>query len=139
VRKYNVSVADNDPAAEPFQVFIPAGTLAQPRYLTFGKTDPATLAYDRDDDHKGHGHDGHDHFLLSIDGRSTTVDSGLERDRDAGRHGAATATDAAPRGQGASGGAAATLVRSVRSAAVEALLADDDFLADLADPIGRRG
>ncbi len=39
VRRYNV-------ATKTFDIFIPAGTLIEPWYLTFGKTDPNSLDYD---------------------------------------------------------------------------------------------
>jgi hypothetical protein len=38
IRKYDVGTKE-------FDVFVPVGTLASPQYLTFGRTDPATLAY----------------------------------------------------------------------------------------------
>ncbi len=39
VRRYDVRT-------KTYDVFVPAGTLAAPWFLTFGKTNPATLAYD---------------------------------------------------------------------------------------------
>jgi hypothetical protein len=50
VRKYDVAVADNDSQTEPFEVFVTAGTLGTGLYLTFGRTDPATLEYQGDDE-----------------------------------------------------------------------------------------
>ena len=38
IRRYDVRT-------KTYDVFVPAGTLASPWFLTFGKTDPATLAY----------------------------------------------------------------------------------------------
>jgi hypothetical protein len=38
VRRYDVRT-------KTYDVFVAAGTLAPPWFLTFGKTDPATLAY----------------------------------------------------------------------------------------------
>jgi sugar lactone lactonase YvrE len=38
IRKYDVGTHN-------FDVFVPAGTLGAPFYLTFGRTDPGTLAY----------------------------------------------------------------------------------------------
>ena len=43
VRKYDVSAGL--PPPNPFVPFVPQGVLVSPQYLTFGKTDPATLAY----------------------------------------------------------------------------------------------
>jgi len=34
-----------DVGDKTYRVFVPVGKLANPEYLTFGRTDPATLAY----------------------------------------------------------------------------------------------
>jgi DNA-binding beta-propeller fold protein YncE len=46
VRRYDVRT-------KKFEVFVKTGKLANPEYLTFGRTDPATLSYDFEDS-KGH-------------------------------------------------------------------------------------
>jgi len=47
VRRYDVAVADNDVALEPFVIVGDLGTmLERPFYLTFCNTNPATLAYE---------------------------------------------------------------------------------------------
>ena len=52
IRRYNVST---DTFPKTFDLFVsPGGPLISPWYLTFGKTDPATLAYREDDDEHDH-------------------------------------------------------------------------------------
>jgi hypothetical protein len=51
IRRYNVST---DTFPKTFDLFVsPGGPLIAPWYLSFGKTDPATLAYREDDDEHG--------------------------------------------------------------------------------------
>jgi hypothetical protein len=53
VRRYDV-------ATKTFNLLVPAGGgLVGPTYLTFGKTDPGTLAYDENDDHGDNGDNTH--------------------------------------------------------------------------------